>query len=60
MYDDNWFTYPSEDLDWDFDSDFYDDFPDFYDECDVQEVDLGITDDNWLFGTLEVDQISHK
>lgn len=49
MYDDNWFTYPSEDLDWDFDSDFYEDH--YFDE----EVDLGITDDNWLFGTLEVD-----
>ncbi len=49
MYDDNWFAYPSEDFDRDFDNDFYEDH--YFDE----EVDLGITDDNWLFGTLDVD-----
>jgi hypothetical protein len=49
MHDDNWIDYPSEDLDWDFDSDFYEDY-----SCDG-ELDFGITDDNWACGTLEVD-----
>ena len=48
MYDDNWIDDPYDDFDDEFVSDFYD-------EYDFQEVDLGVTDDNWLFGTLEVD-----
>lgn len=53
MYDDNWFDYPSEDLNWDFPSDFYDDYG--FDEDNYLDYDLGVTDDNWLFGTLELD-----